>query len=275
MGIMSTIWEKLTGGGSSDEQPKPRRKPGDRYSPEDRPCPNCGGQHGWDVRVCPRSGRRISPPNEVYPKPGDPVQRFSIPTWAMYGAAGLVAAAAFVYLGGPAAVMGLAQSTLARGAVMRVAATGLAATAATASPETKSEPARAAGMQPRTLASAPSPVPAKKDDGLWQIVKIPNMGGFQGGGTYSIRPVADIERGISYASFRHGGLSRDPVKNLERVGGPTTRGEAVKRLASMIKPGSFKKPPLAAGTWGEIGGKLATIDDFGPVSIRELQDAQK
>jgi hypothetical protein len=106
MGLWEWLKEKLGLGGSSSGGGGSGGGDG-RPEVGHRVCPNCGGTHGFGVRVCPQTGRRIPDPREVLT--GDPKNptRQTFSNLVIYTTIALVLAAGFVASGGLEAVGGL------------------------------------------------------------------------------------------------------------------------------------------------------------------------
>jgi hypothetical protein len=70
--------------------------------------------------------------------------------------------------------------------------------------------------------------------------------------------------------FRHGGTSseRAPLRIVSREFG--SADEATRALASAIRRGTLRRPPLAQGKQAVIGGRTVTIDDWGSVNMALL-----
>ena len=95
--------------------------------------------------------------------------------------------------------------------------------------------------------------------------------GSSGRGILSVRTLGAIERGLTLSRFRHGGIGTTPAL-IERLGSPMTREEATAVIARMIKKGSLRKPALAAGMVGMVGGARVTIDDWGDLDWKLLRE---
>jgi hypothetical protein len=58
---------------------------------------------------------------------------------------------------------------------------------------------------------------------------------------------------------------------IERLGPPASREEATAVIARMIRHGSLRSPPLAAGWVADVGGARVTVDDWGSLDLALLR----
>lgn len=91
--------------------------------------------------------------------------------------------------------------------------------------------------------------------------------GTGGRGVLSVRSEKAVKDGIAKRNFRHGGISGDPAR-LKVMSRPMTRADASRIVSRMVQRGSLRKPPLAAGYVGIVGGQTITVDDMGSVDFR-------
>lgn len=114
-------------------------------------------------------------------------------------------------------------------------------------------------------------------DGGWYIISVWSGRKQESTGdlpTYSVRPKADLDRGIPHDRIRPADTHHNPVK-YEIIAGPYDRSRAVEALASMIERGSLQKDPSVADLdnpeWvARINGRSAFVDTRGPISISEV-----
>jgi hypothetical protein len=87
---------------------------------------------------------------------------------------------------------------------------------------------------------------------------------------------AAIEKGIPSRDFRNGGTS-DKNAELVKLHGPfTTHWDATDKLAGMLKKGTLRGVPLAAGYQAQDGsGTWMLIDDWGQIDWTLLGDRLK
>jgi hypothetical protein len=106
------------------------------------------------------------------------------------------------------------------------------------------------------------PAPVAKEHAYY-IVKLNRI--------YSVRTQAELDRGIPWVGFRHGGLSQERAPAVPQGSAYPTPQAATTALANLLEKGSFRPANLAAGWTAKCGSETVTIDDRGSVDMGLLR----